>query len=89
MIVGTFAAISPSFNDAEATGDKRDNYIHKDNRYDKSKNVNVKKFVCNQNNIDVGGIGIDLQRGDISSTLTEGQAQEEGNQELNSKFNGK
>ena len=58
LIVGTFAAIPPSFNDAEATGDKRDNYIHKDNRYDKSKSVNVKKFVCNQNNIDVGGIVI-------------------------------
>jgi hypothetical protein len=82
LIVGTFVAISPSFIDAEATGDKRDNYIHKDNRYDKSKSVNVKKIVCNQNNIDVGGIGIDLQRGDISSTLTEGQTQEEGNQEV-------
>ena len=47
------------------------------------------KFICNQNNIDVGGIGI--QPTDIVSTLTEAQAQgEEGNQELsaNSMQNG-
>lgn len=89
LIIGIFAAISPSFIDVEASGDKRDNYKHKDNRHDKSKSVIVKKFVCNQNNIDVGGIGIDLQR-DITSTLTEGQAQGKANQELsvNSMENG-
>ena len=89
LVTGIFAMISPSFIDVEASGDKRD-YKHKD-RHAKSNGVNV-KFICNQNNIDVGGIGIDLQTRDIASALTEAQAQdeEEGNQELsaNSMQNG-
>ena len=77
MVTGIFAMISPSFIDVDATGDKRD-YKHND-RHAKSNGVNV-KFICNQNNIDVGGIGIDLQTRDIASALTGAQAQEEGNQ---------
>ncbi len=79
MVAGIIAVISPSFIDVEASGEKRD-YKHNDNRHAKSNGVNV-KFICNQNNIDVGGI--DLQPRDIVSTLTKAQAQgEEGNQEL-------
>ena len=79
LVTGIFAMISPSFIDVEASGDQRDNK-HKDNRHAKSNGVNI-KFICNQNNIDVGGI--DIQPRDIVSTLTEAQAQgEEGNQEL-------
>jgi hypothetical protein len=81
MVTGIFAMISPSFIDVEASGDKRPHH-------GKSNGVNI-KFICNQNNIDVGGI--DLQPRDIVSTLTEAQAQgEEGNQELsaNSMQNG-
>lgn len=89
LVTGIFAMISPSFIDVEASGDKRD-YKHKD-RHAKSNGVNV-KFICNQNNIDVGGIGIDLQTRDIASALTGAQAQQEegGNQELsaNSMQNG-
>ena len=88
LVTGIFAMISPSFIDVEASGDKRD-YKHKD-RHAKSNGVNV-KFICNQNNIDVGGIGIDLPIRGIESALTEAQAQdEEGNQELsaNSMQNG-
>jgi hypothetical protein len=88
LVTGIFAMISPSFIDVEASGDKRD-YKHKD-RHAKSNGVNV-KFICNQNNIDVGGIGIDLQTRDIASALTGAQVQEEeGNQELsaNSMQNG-
>jgi len=95
MVTGLFAMISPSFIDVEASGDKRD-YKHQD-RHAKSNGVNV-KFICNQNNIDVGGIGIDLPTRGIESALTEAQAQEEegiqaqeeGNQELsaNSMQNG-
>ena len=88
LVTGIFAMISPSFIDVEASGDKRD-YKHKD-RHAKSNGVNV-KFICNQNNIDVGGIGIDLQTRDIALALTGAQAQEEeGNQELsaNSMQNG-
>ncbi len=88
LVTGIFAMISPSFIDVEASGDKRD-YKHKD-RHAKSNGVNV-KFICNQNNIDVGGIGIDLQTRDIVSALTGAQIQgEEGNQKVsaNSMQNG-
>ncbi len=77
LLTGIFAIISPSFNDVEASGDK-----HKDNQYDKSKSVIVKEVVCNQNNINVGGVSINLQPGDIVSTLAGAQAQDESNQEL-------
>ena len=51
LVTGIFSVIFPSFNDVEASGDR-----HNDKRHgDKSKSVIVKKFVCNQNNIDVGG----------------------------------
>jgi len=88
MVTGIFAMISPSFIDVDATGDKRD-YKHND-RHAKSNGVNV-KFICNQNNIDVGGIDIDLQTRDIVSALTGAQIQgEEGNQKVsaNSMQNG-
>src|SRR5215207_3819764 len=80
LVAGIFALISPSFIDVEASGDKRDNK-HKDNRHDSSKgsSVNV-KFICN--NINVGGVSIDVNPRDIVSTLAGGQAQEEGNQEV-------
>lgn len=80
LVAGIFALISPSFIDVEASGDKRDNK-HKDNRHDKSKgsSVNV-KFICN--NINVGGVNIDVNPRDIVSSLAGAQAQEEGNQEV-------
>jgi hypothetical protein len=77
LVTGIFSLISPSFDDAEASGDKRDGKGH-----DKSKSVIVKKFICNQNNIDVGGVGIDVRPNDIASTLAGAQEQEESNQEL-------
>ena len=80
LVAGIFALISPSFIDVEATGDKRDNK-YKDNRHDSSKgsSVNV-KFICN--NINVGGVNIDVNPRDIVSSLAGAQAQEEGNQEV-------
>ena len=80
LVAGIFALISPSFIDVEASGDKRDNK-HKDNRHDSSKgsSVNV-KFICN--NINVGGVNIDVNPRDIVSSLAGAQAQEEGNQEV-------
>ena len=80
LVAGIFALISPSFIDVEASGDQRDNK-HKDNRHDKSKgsSVNV-KFICN--NINVGGVNIDVNPRDIVSSLAGAQAQEEGNQEV-------
>ena len=80
LVAGLFALISPSFIDVEASGDQRDNK-HKDNRYDKSKgsSVNV-KFICN--NINVGGVDIDVNPRDIVRSLAGAQAQEEGNQEV-------
>jgi hypothetical protein len=80
LVAGIFALISPSFIDVEASGDQRDNK-HKDNRHDSSKgsSVNV-KFICN--NINVGGVNVDVNPRDIVSSLAGAQAQEEGNQEV-------
>ena len=73
LVTGIFALASPSFIDVEASGDQRDKY--KDNRHDKSKSVIVKKFICN--NINIGGISIDVNPRDIVSSLAGAQAQEE------------
>jgi hypothetical protein len=78
LVTGIFSVISPSFDDAEASGDRNNDKRHGD----KSKSVIVKKFICNQNNIDVGGVGIDVRPNDIASTLAGAQEQEESNQEL-------
>ena len=77
LVTGIFALASPSFIDVEASGDQRDK--HKDNRHDKGSSVIVKKFICN--NINIGGISVDVNPRDIVSSLPGVQAQEEeGNQ---------
>ena len=78
LVAGIFAVISPSFIDVEASGDKR---------HDKSKGSSVNiKFICN--NVNVGGVNIDVNPRDIVSSLAGAQAQEEGNQQVSANSKG-
>src|SRR5688572_15199486 len=80
LVAGIIAISFQSFIDTEASGDKRDHNKHKDYKHDnyKSKDptVIVKKITCNNLNVNINGLRMDISPDDIASDLA-AQAQDD------------
>src|ERR687897_804506 len=80
LVAGIIAISFQSFIDTEASGDKRDHNKHKDYKHDnyKSKDptVIVKKITCNNLNVNINGLRMDIAPEDIASELA-AQAQDD------------
>ena len=80
LVAGIIAISFQSFIDTEASGDKRDHNKHKDYKHDnyKSKDptVIVKKITCNNLNVNINGLRMDIAPDDIASDLA-AQAQDD------------
>ncbi|HEY9485255.1 MAG TPA: hypothetical protein VIQ04_01320, partial [Nitrososphaeraceae archaeon] len=80
LVAGVIAISFQSFIDTEASGDKRDHNKHKDYKHDnyKSKDPNVilKKITCNNLNVNINGLRMDISPDDIASDLA-AQAQDD------------
>src|SRR5918994_1298624 len=80
LVAGIIAISFQSFIDTEASGDKRDHNKHKDYKHDnyKSKDptVIVKKITCNNFNVNINGLRMDIAPDDIASDLA-AQAQDD------------
>ena len=80
LVAGIIAISFQSFIDTEASGDKRDHNKHKDYKHDnyKSKDptVIVKKITCNNFNVNINGLRMDISPDDIASDLA-AQAQDD------------
>src|SRR5215204_1393337 len=96
LVAGIIAISYPSSSiDTEASGDKRDKNKHKDYKHDtfKSKNpsVFVKKITCNNFNVNINGLRMDLSPDDLASDLAaQAQAANSNDEEIsaNSLANG-
>jgi DNA-binding beta-propeller fold protein YncE len=82
LVVGIIAISYSPFIDTEAFGDKRDNNKHKDYGHDtykfKDPSVIVKKITCNNFNVNINGLRMDLSLDDLVSNLV-AQAQDANN----------
>ena len=80
LVAGIIAISFQSFIDTEASGDKRDHNKNKDYKHDnyKSKDptVIVKKITCNNLNVNINGLRMDISADDIASDLA-AQAQDD------------
>src|ERR687897_994881 len=80
LVAGIIAISFQSFIDTEASGDKRDHNKHKDYKHDnyKSKDptVIVKKITCNNLDVNINGLRMDIAPEDIASELA-AQAQDD------------
>src|ERR687897_84988 len=80
LVAGIIAISFQSFIDTEASGDKRDHNKHKDYKHDnyKSKDptVFVKKITCNNLDVNINGLRMDIAPEDIASELA-AQAQDD------------
>ncbi|MCJ7636911.1 MAG: hypothetical protein MUO21_05425, partial [Nitrososphaeraceae archaeon] len=78
---------SPSFIDTEASGEKRDHNKYKNFRSDnfnsKDPTVIVKKITCNNVNVIIDGLNMDISPDDIASGLVTAQAQANDNNDNN------
>ena len=86
LVAGIIAISFQSFIDTEASGDKRDHNKHKDSKHEnyKSKDptVIVKKITCNNLNVNINGLRMDISPNDIASDLA-AQAQDDNNNNNN------
>src|ERR687898_2924473 len=73
LVAGIIAISFQSFIDTEASGDKRDNNKHKDS---KDLTVFVKKITCNNLDVNINGLRMDIAPDDIASDLA-AQAQDD------------
>src|ERR671912_357986 len=73
LVAGIIAISFQSFIDTEASGDKRDNNKHKDS---KDLTVFVKKITCNNLDVNINGLRMDIAPEDIASDLA-AQAQDD------------
>src|SRR5215210_5438787 len=82
LVAGIVAISFQSFIDTEATGDKRDH--HNKHKYYKSNDpsVIVKKITCNNLNVNINGLRMDISPDDIVSELST-QAQTDKNNNNN------
>src|SRR5688572_15609705 len=93
LVAGIIAISFQSFIDTEASGDKRDHNKHKDYERDnyKSKDptVIVKKITCNNLNVNINGLRMDIAPDDIASDLA-AQAQDDNsnNEEISANLLG-
>src|SRR5215207_7007377 len=78
LVAGIISISFQSFIDTEATGDKRDH--HNKHKYYKSNDpsVIVKKITCNNLNVNINGLRMDISPDDIASDLA-AQAQDDNN----------
>src|SRR5215208_2898831 len=82
LVAGIISISFQSFIDTEATGDKRDH--HNKHKYYKSNDpsVIVKKITCNNLNVNINGLGMDISPDDIASELsTQAQTDNDNNNE--------
>jgi hypothetical protein len=87
LVAGIIAIPFQSFIDTEASGEKRDHNKHKDYKHDnyKSKDptVIVKKITCNNLNVNINGLRMDLSPDDIASDLAvQAQDDNSNNEEI-------
>src|SRR5215203_3683676 len=82
LVAGIISISFQSFIDTEATGDKRDH--HNKHKYYKSNDpsVIVKKITCNNLNVNINGLRMDISPDDIASELsTQAQTDNDNNNE--------
>jgi hypothetical protein len=79
LVAGIIAISFQSFIDTEASGDKRGDHHNKHKDYkSKDPSVIVKKITCNNFNVNINGLSMDISPDDIASDLV-AQAQADNN----------
>ena len=83
LVAGIIAISFQSFIDTEASGDKRDHKKNKDYKHhnynSQDPTVSVKKITCNNFDLNINGLRMDISPDDIVSDVVAAQAKADNN----------